>query len=118
MGWPASPEEMAARLKRVIPLLRERPYPFSDPRIADFYMWESEAQPGDPEVLCTKARLHAELWRNEETSEELYALIALLPGNSPPRKEIEYSVAVRVANRNAIPYEELEVTEEDSGFVF
>lgn len=99
--------------------MRERPYPFSDPKIADYYMYESDERPGDPEVLCTKARLHAELWRNEETFEELYGLIALRPGWSPPRKEIEHSVAVTVANRNPIPYDELEITEDDgSGFVF
>jgi len=119
MGWPGSPEEMRARLKRVIPLLRERPYPFSDPKIADFYEWESEAQPGDPEVLCTKGRLHVELWRNEETSEELYALIALRPGCLPPRKEIEYAVSADLSFRNPIPDDEREISEADeSGFVF
>jgi hypothetical protein len=110
---------MDTRLKRLIPLLRERPYPFNDPKIADYYMYESEAQPGDPEVPCTEAQLWAELWRNRETSEELYALIALRPGCPPPRREIEYAVSADLSVRNPIPDDEREITEDDgSGFVF
>ncbi len=88
-GWPATPEEMAERLERLIPRLREKPYPFYDPSVALWYFEERRTEPEDPEKLCRMALLHAEVWRNEATSEELWVLVALQPGGSPPREEIE-----------------------------
>ena len=90
-GWPSAPEKMAARLWRVIPLLQSRQYPFLDPGFLEWAEW-ADASWNDPEKECKEAYLHAELWRNQDTGEELWALVALRPGWSPPEREIERAV--------------------------
>lgn len=117
-GWPATLEEMATYLRRVISLLQEQPYPFYDPRTVHFYYWEFERkfeEWDDPEKFCREALLHAEVWRNEETSEELWALIALQPGWSPPREELEYTVWVHVVNQNTTTDPEIEISDDEEG---
>ena len=93
--WPSTPEEMAAHLCRVIPLLQSRQYPFLDPGFIEWAEWE-DASWNDPEKECKEAYLHAELWRNQDTGEELWALVALRPGWSPPEREVERAVWLRV----------------------
>ncbi len=117
-GWPATPEEMATHLRRVISLLQEQPYPFYDPRTAHFYYWEFEGkfeEWDDPEKFCREALLHAEVWRNDETSEELFALVALQPGWSPPREDLEYAVWVHTVDQNAISAPEIEISDDEEG---
>jgi hypothetical protein len=90
------PEEMSARLGRVIPLLQAEAKHFWDPGLSDWYVQSLLWHPDDTEKVCKPAYLHAELWRNEETSEELWALVALREGWSPPDGAIERAVWLRV----------------------
>jgi hypothetical protein len=97
IGWPSTAEEMETHIKRVIPLLQRGPHHFFDPGLADWYDNSPDAPfVSDQEDLCKPAYLHAELWVNEETSEELWALTALKPGWRPPEKAIEGAVWLRV----------------------
>jgi hypothetical protein len=98
MGWPATPEEMATHLKRIIPLLQGGALPFYDPGLDAWYCLDPDAPQfsGDPEKLCKPAYCHCELWVNEETSEEIWALTALREGWRPPDKAIEEAVLLRV----------------------
>ncbi len=118
-GWPATLEEMATHLRRVISLLQVKPRPFYDPQVGHYYYWEFEGkfeEWDDPEKFCSKALLHAEVWRNEETSEELWVLVALQPGWSPPREELEYAVWAHVVHQNAMKDPNIEISDDEEGY--
>jgi hypothetical protein len=96
-GWPTTPEEMDAHLKRVIPLLQCRAHRFYDPGRDAWYCFETYGRyPVEVEKLCSEAYLHAELWVNEEASKEVWALTALRQNWQPPEKAIEAVVWLRV----------------------
>lgn len=98
-GWPATPEEMDAHLKRIVPLLQRGPLPFYDPGLELWYCWAPVAPSlSDPEKVCKPAYLHAERWVNEEASEEIWALTALREGWRPPDKAIEGAVLLRLTS--------------------
>jgi hypothetical protein len=54
--------------------------------------------PNDTEKVCSEAYLHAELWKNQETQEEVWALVALREGWRVPDEAIEDAVWRRVTN--------------------
>jgi hypothetical protein len=95
--WPASPEQMAVRLERVIPLLQSKPRQFWDVGFSDWYAAMQLDHPRDMEKVCKPAYLHAERWRNEHTGEELWALVALQDAWGVPDDAIEQAVLRRVA---------------------
>jgi hypothetical protein len=96
-GWPTTPEEMDVHLKRIIPLLQRVAHRFYDPGRDEWYCNAPDVRcPDDPEKLCNEAYLHAELWVNEEISEEVWALTALRQNWQPPDKAIEGIVWLRV----------------------
>ncbi len=99
-GWPSTPQEMGARLGRVIPLLQAEPHPFLDLGLADWYPQAGVPFPRDPEKLCRPAYLHAEKWKREGSDEELWALVALREGWSPPDRAIEFAVWFRATNQS------------------
>ncbi|CAA9406896.1 MAG: hypothetical protein AVDCRST_MAG03-1583 [uncultured Rubrobacteraceae bacterium] len=91
-AWPSTPEEMDARLKRIIPAMQQQIQRFFDPGLD---LWHEEA--GIPfgkgsDGPRNDAHLHAELWKNENTAEKLWVFVALKPGWSPPDREIEEAV--------------------------
>jgi hypothetical protein len=90
-SWPATPEEMAERLKQVIPLLGSDVQRFWDPGLSWWYEMKLINQP-DKEKHCKEAYLHAELWRNEETGQEIWVLVALKEGWRVPDTAIEWAV--------------------------
>jgi hypothetical protein len=94
-SWSATPEEMADRLKQVIPVLGSRKRRFWDPGLSLWYGMNYIDQP-DKEKHCKEAYLHAELWRNQETGEEIWALVALREGWRVPDTAIELAVWLRV----------------------
>jgi hypothetical protein len=96
LGWPATQEEMEERLGRVITFLQQRPHNFYDPGYAQWFFEQHIEMPKDREKWCKEASLHVELWRNEQTSEELLALVALQKNWSVPDGEIERAVLWRV----------------------
>ena len=108
--WPATPEETAARLKQVIPLLKHGVHKFWDPGFSDWYATAALDHPRDLERACKDARLQAELWRKEGTSEELWALVALTGRWRVPDAEIERRVWVRVTT-GRIATQDYEVVE-------
>jgi hypothetical protein len=95
LGWPATLEEMEERLGQVISFLQQRPHNFYDPGYAQWCFELQIEMPRDREKRCKEASLHAELWRNEQTSEELLALVALQKNWSVPDEEIERAVLWR-----------------------
>lgn len=96
-GWPTRPEEMDAHLKRIIPLLQRKMHRFYDPGREEWYCAAPEVRyPDDPDKLRSEAYLHAELWANEETSNEVWALTALKQNWQPPEKAIDVAVWLRV----------------------
>jgi len=97
-SWPKSPEEMTARLERVIPLLQAKPHPFWDCGFSDWYAAMQIDHPRDLEKVCKPANLHAERWRNEHTGEELWALVALQEGWRVPDEAVEEAVWRRVTS--------------------
>ncbi len=99
-GWPSTPQEMGARLGQVIPLLQAEPHPFLDLGLADWYSQAGVPFPRDPEKLCRPAYLHAEKWKREGSDEELWALVALREGWSPPDRAIEFAVWFRATNQS------------------
>jgi hypothetical protein len=104
-SWPATTEEMDERLKLVIPLLQSGVQRFWDPGLTWWYDMRRINQP-DKEKHCTEAYLRAELWRNEETAEEIWALVALKEGWRVPDTAIELAVWLRTTlsyPMNAVP---------------
>ncbi|MDP9440049.1 MAG: hypothetical protein M3P49_15140, partial [Actinomycetota bacterium] len=99
-GWPSTPQEMGARLERVMPLLQAEPHPFLDLGLLDWYFWVKVPLPRDQEKLCRPAHLHAERWKREGSDEELWALVALREGWSPPDQAIEFAVWFRSTNQS------------------
>jgi hypothetical protein len=96
LGWPATLEEMEEHLAQVISFLQQRPHNFYDPGYAQWCFDQHIEMPKDRERRCKEARLHVELWRNEQTSEELLALVALQENWSVPDGAIERAVLWRV----------------------
>jgi hypothetical protein len=104
-SWPATPEEMAERLKRVIPLLQSGVQRYWDPGLSLWYEMKLINQP-DKEKHCKEAYLHAELWRNEETGQEIWVLVALKEDWRVPDTAIEWAVWWRTTRShpmNAFP---------------
>jgi hypothetical protein len=90
-GWPATSEEMANHLRKLIPLLQAKPRMFWDPDFSEWYGGLAKDHPRDIEKVCKEARLHAELWKNE-VSEELWVLVAFQKGRRPSDEAIERAV--------------------------
>lgn len=89
---PVTPEEMGARLRGVISLLRQKAHRFYDPAF-DEWCFEARIYASlDSPNRFKEAYLHAETWRNEGTGEELWALVALREGWRVPDGEIEEAV--------------------------
>jgi hypothetical protein len=107
---------MGARLRRLVNLLQQGTRRFYDPSF-DEWCFESRinASPDSPNRF-KEAYLHAELWRNEGTGEELWALVALREGWRVPEEAIEEAVWSRVAPRPTTDKIVLEVS--DSAFEF
>lgn len=114
--WPATPEEMVERLEKVIPLLQAGEHRFWDPGYSDWCARELIDHPRDMEKACKEAYLHAERWKNQETGEELWALVALKEGWRVPDEAIEEAVWDWVTV-DPDASDEVE-TEEPSGGVF
>lgn len=76
---PVAPGSMNERLRRAISWLQAAERRFWDPGLSDWYAWLGK-YPGDPEKLCKGAYLHAELWVNESTRDEIWALVGLREG--------------------------------------
>ncbi len=108
-GWPSTPQEMGARLERVMPILQAEPRPFLDLGLLDWYFWVKVPLPRDQEKLCRPAYLHAEKWKREGSDEELWALVALREGWSPPDRAIEFAVWFRATGQSLT----IETSDED-----
>ena len=99
---PGTPEEMADHLlRRAIPYLQSGPNRFWDPLVSEWCDFHDFRDPKDPERACKEACLHAELWRREGTSEEVWALVALRGGRPVPTRAIERAVWWRVTDQEA-----------------
>ena len=97
---PATAEDMGARLGRLVNLLQQEAHQFYDPSF-DEWCFESRINASlDSPNRFKEAYLHAELWRNEGTGEELWALVALREGRRVPEGAIEEAVWSRVAPRD------------------
>lgn len=116
--WPATPEQMAVCLERVIPLLQAKVHQFWDPGFSDWYAAMQLNHPRDIEKVCKSAYLHAERWCNEHTGEELWALVALQEGWQVPEEAIEEAVWRRVTHgpRAAEESEAKKITEVEGEF--
>ena len=91
---------MGARLGRLVNLLQQEAHQFYDPSF-DEWCFESRINASlDSPNRFKEAYLHAELWRNEGTGEELWALVALREGRRVPEGAIEEAVWSRVAPRD------------------
>jgi len=89
--WPATPEEMPDRLRRAISSLQAGARRFWDPGLSDWYERLGK-YPHDPEKLCKDAFLHAKLWADEATGEQIWALVALRDGWYVPDGAIKEAV--------------------------
>jgi hypothetical protein len=76
--------------------LQSKSRQFWDVGFSDWYAAMQLDHPRDIEKVCKPAYLHAERWRNEHTSEELWALVALQEGWRVPEEAIEEAVWRRV----------------------
>jgi hypothetical protein len=110
---PTTPDEARECLKRVVPLLQAKLRDFYDPGYFFFCEMAMVRASDDPNKWCREAYLHAELWRNQETGEELWVLIALRKGWRPPDKAIEEVVYWRVTTSEAPPEEALDTYDDD-----
>jgi hypothetical protein len=88
----ATPGEARARLERTIRQLQRGRHRFHDPGLDEFFYMLMEPGPRNPESWCKEGRLHVERWAKEGTDEEVWALIALREGWSPPDSAIERAV--------------------------
>ena len=91
---------MSAPLKPIIPLLQTKAHRFWHPGFSDWYASMAMNHHRDNEKGCKEGHLDAELWRNEGTGEEIWALAALREGSRVPDGEIEEAVWSRAAARN------------------
>jgi hypothetical protein len=89
--WPATLEEMPGRIRRAVHLLQSGEQKFWDPGLSEWYEWIGTT-PRDEEKVCKDANLHAELWVNEGTGEEIWAFVALREGWRVPDGAIEEAV--------------------------
>ncbi len=96
--WPGTPEETTARLRRTISYLQAGKRRFWDPGYSHWCASMRIGHPRDMEKACKEARLHAELWVNEDTSEEIWALVALKEGWRVPDGAIEEAVWQRATS--------------------
>ena len=94
--WPITPEEASRRVNWIVPVLQAKVHRFWDPRFSSWYITELLWHPNDTEKVCSEAYLHAELWKNEETQEKLWVLVALREGWRVPDEAIEEAVWRRV----------------------
>ena len=78
-------------LRRAISWLQDGERGFWDPGLDDWYAYLGR-YPDDPEKLCKDVYLHAELWSNEATGEQIWALVALKVGWRVPDEAIEEAV--------------------------
>ena len=110
---------MDAHLKRIIPLLQRRAHRFYDSGREAWYFFERDGRyPYDPEKLCSEAYLHAELWVNEETYKEVWALTALKQNWQPPEKAIEAIVWIRASGPDEVVVGEVEDLPPPDPFTF
>ncbi len=109
-SWPATPEQMPSRLRRAVHLLQAGSWRFWDPGLSDWYGWIGTT-PRDAEKICRDANLHAELWVNEDTSEEIWAFVALKEGWHVPDGAIEEAVWQRATSGRS-PWAEPELLPE------
>ncbi len=98
--WPTTPEEADLRLRRVIPNLQaDPPSSFWDPSYTEWYMGMWGVSPSSERYK--DAYLHAELWRNGDTLEEIYAFVAVKPWDRcPPRRALDREVYWRACSLN------------------
>jgi hypothetical protein len=113
---PTTPEEMGARLGRLVNLLQQKVHRFYDPNF-DEWCFESRINASlDSPNRFKEAYLHADLWRNESTGEELWALVALREGRRVPEEAIDEAVWSRAAARPMTDETALEVSDNDFEF--
>lgn len=91
-GWPPTPEEMGAHLKRIIPAMQRQTHEFYDPGLDEWHYWSNAPLRKGSDMPRNDATLHAELWKKEGTAEELWVLVALKPRVRLPAGEIEKAV--------------------------
>ena len=91
-GWPPTPEEMGAHLKRIIPAMQRQTREFYDPGLDEWHHRSGMPLRKGSDMPRNGAKLHAELWKKEGTAEELWVLVALKPRVRPPAREIEKAV--------------------------
>ncbi len=105
--WPATPEQMPGRLRRAVYLLQAGERKFWDPGLSDWYeqIWTT---PRDAEKVCRDANLHAELWVNDGTAEEIWTFVALREGWYVPDRAIEDAVWRRATSGRS-PFAEPEL---------
>jgi len=102
-----APGSMNERLRRAISWLQAAERRFWDPGLGDWYAWLGR-YPGDPEKLCKGAYLHAELWINENTRDEIWVLVGLREGWRVPDGALREAVWGRVVSGRS-PFAEPEL---------
>jgi hypothetical protein len=113
---PTTPEEMGARLGRLVNLLQQKVHRFYDPNFDEWCFERRINAPLDSPNRFKEAYLHAELWRNGDTGVELWALVALREGRRVPEEAIEEAVWSRAAARPMTDETALEVSDNDFEF--
>ncbi len=98
---------MPGRLRRAVYLLQAGERKFWDPGLSDWYeqIWTT---PRDAEKVCRDANLHAELWVNDGTAEEIWTFVALREGWYVPDRAIEEAVWRRATSGRS-PFAEPEL---------
>ena len=110
-SWPATPQEMPGRLRRAVSYLQAKKRRFWDVGLSAWYASLRIDHPTDMEKVCREASLRAEHWTNEESGEEVWALIALRDGWYVPDGAIEEAVFLRVTSGRS-PWAEPELLPE------
>jgi hypothetical protein len=87
---------MPGRLRGAVSYLQAETRRFWDVGLSAWYAGMRISRPTDMEKVCKEASLHAELWTNEGTGEEVWALVALRDGWYVPEGAIEEAVFLRV----------------------
>jgi len=109
--WPATPREMPGRLRRAVSYLQAKKRRFWDPGYSAWCASRYIGDPRDMEKACKEASLHAELWENEGTGEDIWALVALRDGWFVPDGAIEEAVWWRATSGRS-PWAEPELLPE------
>jgi hypothetical protein len=92
MGWPSTPQEMERHLRRIIPAMQREAQEFFDPGLDLWHEMMDIPFRKQSRGPYNDAYLHTEMWRKEGTCDELWILVALKEGWSPPDEEIEEAV--------------------------